>query len=124
MINDPNKSLKSDELTIKTKGEVDNFEKNLKDIKQNLSQDQVNDKTLSITGFKKIFRISPLAYIEYLKKNGIVSHERFTEGKASSSFTSTSFNPYYSNKMRSLSDDEIRLTYYNIIKEELGYIRL
>jgi len=126
MINDPNKSAKVDELAVKTKSEVQNFENALKDIKVSLSQEQLNDKKLSLTGFKKIFRISPLAYIEYLKKSGIVSHERFTEGKASSSFTSTSLNPYYSNKMRSLSDDEIRQSYYNIVKckQTKGYVRI
>ena len=127
MINDPNKNIKIDELGVKTKSEVLNFENTLKDIKLSLTQDQLNEKSsLSITGFKKVFRISPLAYIEYLKKNGIVSHERFTEGRASSSFTSTTFNPHYSNKMRSLSDDEIRRTYYDLVKckQLKGYVRI
>ncbi len=41
-----------------------------------------------------------------------------TEGLASGSFTSTRLNPTTQNKMRELSDDEIRKDYYQTVKSK------
>jgi len=57
----------------------------------------------------------------------ISKHERFSEGRTSGSFTSTSLVPVYKNKMRSLTDEEIRAKYiYNSVKSKgaKGYVRL
>lgn len=89
--------------------------------------------------FKQIFMIPTNVYIYHLKQqaeneqnetvNNISSkttHSKFTEGKVSTSFTSTSFDPVLKNKLRKLTDDEIRAKYYSIVKsrQAKGYVKL
>jgi peptidyl-prolyl cis-trans isomerase-like protein 2 len=120
--NDPIKLLgqQEDEFSKKFRLETDEFEKNISKLDKEL--DSIN----SLSAFKKYFRISPLAYINYIRKRDKPQHERFTEGKTSSGLTSTAYDPTSKNKKRNLTDDELRSTYYNVVKSKQakGFIRL
>ena len=126
MIN--NKPKIEDENTLKIKREVDGFEENIKKIFSNLedNEDNLMKKLQNLTNFKKMFRISPLAYVYLQKQISPQEHSRFSDGKTSTAFTSTSFNPNNNNKLRSLTDDEIRINYFNTIKSKQikGYVRI
>lgn len=113
MINMKTNPLEDEEKNKKVKNEYEEFEKNVKSLEKDFSDIE------SIQNFKKIFRVSPLCYV-YLKNkkdsDNKITHDSFTEGKVSTGFTSTSFDPNCKNKMRSLTDDELRASYYNIVK--------
>jgi peptidyl-prolyl cis-trans isomerase-like 2 len=131
MINNKQNIEEEDERTKKIKLECDEFEKNLEKLEQEILGSSSNlSVDLQSENLKKFFRISSSCYLHYLKKNKnekILYHDRFTEGKAAGSFTSTSLNANYSNKYRMLSDDELRnKIYYPIVKSRglKGYVRL
>ena len=97
MIN--NKPKIEDENTLKIKREVDGFEENIKKIFSNLedNEDNLMKKLQNLTNFKKMFRISPLANVYLQKQISPQEHSRFSDGKTSTAFTSTSFNPNNNN---------------------------
>lgn len=92
--------------------------------------------------FKQIFMIPTNVYVYHLKHrtenqqseasdnnnniNTKTTHSISTEGKVSTSFTSTSFDPVFKNKLRKLTDEEIRSKYYAIVKsrQAKGYVKL
>jgi peptidyl-prolyl cis-trans isomerase-like 2 len=144
MINSRSNIEEYDERSKLIKKEYDEFMDKMKKLEKELIDvDSESIKNFSCN-LNKIFRISTNSFVHFMKNkkidinnsevgnknnniSNITTHERFSEGRTSSSFTSTSLNPTYSNKMRSLSDDEIRTKYiYNTIKSKMnkGYVRL
>ena len=73
---------------------------------------------------KKEYRISPKDFIKMRQTSN--NHEIFTEGKAAPSMTSTSLNLVTENKFRSLTDDEVRTEYYQLVKsrQSKGYVKI
>ena len=61
-------------------------------------------------------KVDPMTYIEYKKSLGTKVHSTSTEGQASSGFTSTKMQPITQNKLRTLSDDEIRKDFYHLVR--------
>jgi len=131
-----NKSITDeDERMKKIKKEYKNFITTLKIIEKEILDCELTDHKK----FKQIFMIPSNVYIYHLKQqseNGEIetsnninprtTHSKFTEGKVSTSFTSTSFDPVFKNKLRKLTDDEIRAKYYAIVKsrQAKGYVKL
>ncbi len=90
--------------------------------------------------FKQIFMIPTNVFVYHLKQqaesdhiefnnsniNTKTTHSKFTDGKVSTSFTSTAFDPVLKNKLRKLTDDELRAKYYSIVKsrQAKGYVKL
>lgn len=64
----------------------------------------------------KDFRIDPKAYIQLKRLEVKNKHTSHTEGKTSSSFTSTSLTPTTQNEFRVKSDEELRKEFYQLIK--------
>jgi hypothetical protein len=64
----------------------------------------------------KDFRLDPKAFIQLRKIDENNRHSSHTEGKTSSSFTSTSLTPTLKNDFRQKSDDEIRKDIYQLVK--------
>jgi len=64
----------------------------------------------------KDFRLDPKAFIQLRKADDNNKHSAHTEGKTSSSFTSTSLTPTLKNEFRQKSDEEIRKVYYQLVK--------
>ena len=73
---------------------------------------------------KKDFRLSPKEFLELRKTTK--THNVFTEGKAAPSATSTALNLITENKYRSLTNDEVLIEYYNIVKSRQlkGYAKI
>ena len=70
------------------------------------------------------FRVSPKDFIKL--RQSLRRHEIFTEGKAAPSMTSTTLNSATENKFRSLTTDEIKSEYYQIVKSRQlkGYAKI
>lgn len=64
----------------------------------------------------KDFRLDTKAFIQLRKIDEKNRHSSHTEGKTSSSFTSTSLTPTLKNDFRQKSDDEIRKEFYQLVK--------
>lgn len=131
MINNKQNIEEEDERTRKIKLECEDYEKILEKLEHEILGSSSNlTVDLQSCNLRKNFRISSSCYLFYLKKNKnekVVYHDRFTEGKAAGSFTSTSLNANYNNKYRMLTDDELRnKIIYPIVKskELKGYVRL
>jgi len=135
MINNNQSITDEDERMKKIKKEYKNFITTLKIIEKEILDCELTDHKK----FKQIFMIPSNVYIYHLKQqseNGEIetsnninprtTHSKFTEGKVSTSFTSTSFDPVFKNKLRKLTDDEIRAKYYAIVKsrQAKGYVKL
>ena len=61
-------------------------------------------------------QIDPKTYIDYRKKEGSKVHSSITEGVTSSGLTSTRVGPMTDNKLRQLSDDELRKEYFHLVR--------
>lgn len=121
LVNNKEVSLKEDDPIMKRiNAEIEEYETNILNLEKNI------DNIQSVQNFKKMFRISPLGYLYLQKKEGNKKHSQHTEGKVAGSFTSTYVDSNYDNKLRNLSDNEIRNDYYNIIKSKQlkGFVRL
>ena len=64
----------------------------------------------------KDFRLDPKAYIRLKQIEERNKHSSQTEGKVSSSFTSTSLTPTTKNEFRQKSDDELRKDFYHFVR--------
>jgi len=135
MINNNQSITDEDERMKNIKKEHKKFIDTLKIIEKEIQDCELTDQKK----FKQIFMIPTNIYIYHLKQqtendqnenqnniNSRTTHSKFTEGKVSTSFTSTSFDPVFKNKLRKLTDDEIRSKYYSIVKSRLtkGYVKL
>lgn len=67
---------------------------------------------------EKDFRLDPKAYIRLRQIEERNKHSSQTEGKVSSSFTSTSLTPITKNEFRQKSDEEIRKEFYHFIRTQ------
>ena len=67
---------------------------------------------------EKDFRIDPKAYIRLKQIDERNKHASQTEGKVSSSFTSTSLTPTTKNEFRQKSDEELRKDFYHYIRTQ------
>lgn len=135
MINNRQNIEEFDERSKNTKIEYEEFVENIRKLEKEL----IDVDPDSIKNLNKVFRMSTNCFVYYIKtklgddntlekgKINSATHERFSEGRAATSFTSTSFAPCNQNKMRNLTDEEIRAKYiYNTVKSRgsKGYLRL
>ena len=75
-------------------------------------------KSLQVAPDWEELRLEPMDYIEKRIKEGSRLHGTSTDGVTASGFTSTCVGPITDNKMRQLSDDEIRKDYYQSVKSK------
>lgn len=135
MINNNQNIIDEDERMKNIRKEYKKFTDTVSIIEKEMQDCELTDHKK----FKQIFMIPTNIYVYHLKsqaeneqnenQNKIdtkTTHSKFTEGKVSTSFTSTSFDPILKNKLRKLSDDEIRSKYYSIVKsrQAKGYVKI
>ena len=75
-------------------------------------------KSLQVAPDREELRLEPMDYIVKRVQEGSRLHGTSTDGVTSSGFTSTCVGPITQNKLRQLSDDEIRKDYYQSIKSK------
>ena len=124
MINN-NQSITDEDDRIKNiKKEYKTFSDTLKIIEKEMQDCELTDQKK----FREFFMIPTNIYIYHLKQqnDNNLLHKKYTDGKASISFTSTSFDPVNNNKLRNLTDDELRMRFYSIVKsrQSKGYAKI
>jgi peptidyl-prolyl cis-trans isomerase-like protein 2 len=125
MINNRQNIEEVNERNIAINKEYNDFTSNL----EKLDSDIAKGLTLDSKTIKNIFRISTNCFIFHLRKNKekYATDQRISEGKLSKSFTSTYQNTTYQNKMRTLSEEELRAKFlYPLIKNKKlkGFLRI
>lgn len=129
MINNNQSIIDEDERMKKIMNDYVKFSETLKIIEKEIQDCEITDQKQ----LKQFFMIPTNVYIYHLKKlnenitnSKSTTHDKFTEGKVSTSFTSTSFDPIFNNKLRKLTDDEIRGKYQAIVKsrQSKGYVKI
>ncbi len=125
MINNRQNIEEVNERNLEIKKDYEEFLQNL----LKLDEDIAKGLTLDSKSINSIFRVTTNCFIYHLKQNKdkYATDERVTEGKLSKSFTSTYQNSTYQNKMRTLTEDELRAKYlYPAIKNKKskGFARI
>lgn len=130
-INNNTNIIEEDERIKLVKSQYEKFIDNLNFIEKELANCEVTDEKK----IKEFFMIESNIYVYHIRQKNLEQNSAdknkknnliFSEGKLSTSFTSTSFNPVSENKLKPIPEDEIRNNYRSIVKSRKlkGYVKL